>query len=145
MLLARDKLPDDGAAGSAVLPLVFVAGRDAEMGAALRALIDQHGCRTEVFTGSRALLDRLRGIVPAMLVTDMELSDASGVELMLQVHEVAPSLPVVIIGGQGDVAASVSAMRGGAVDFLEKPFFQIALVRNLERIVAGLARTHSSG
>lgn len=143
MLLACDKLRDDGAAGSAASPLVFVAGRDAEMGAALRVLIDQHGCRTEVFTGSRALLDRLREIVPAMLVTDMELSDASGVELMVQAHGVAPGLPVVVIGRQGDVAASVSAMRGGAVDFLEKPFFQVALVRNLERVLAELTRAHS--
>ncbi len=143
MRLACDKLRDDGAAGSAASPLVFVAGRDAEMGAALRVLIDQHGCRTEIFTSSHALLDRLRDIVPAMLVTDMELSDTSGVELTLRAHEVAPGLPVVVIGRQGDVAASVSAMRGGAVDFLEKPFFQVALMRNLQRVLAGVARVDS--
>ncbi|MEZ5445519.1 MAG: response regulator [Gammaproteobacteria bacterium] len=143
MLLACDKVREDGAAGSAAPPLVFVAGRDGEMGAALRVLIDQLGCHTEVFASSHALLDRLRDTVPAMLVTDMELSDMSGIELMLQAHQIAPGLPVVVIGRQGDVAASVSAMRGGAVDFLEKPFFQVALMRNLERVLAGLPRERS--
>lgn len=141
--MACDKVREDGAAGSAAPPLVFVAGRDGEMGAALRVLIDQLGCHTEVFASSHALLDRLRDTVPAMLVTDMELSDMSGIELMLQAHQIAPGLPVVVIGRQGDVAASVSAMRGGAVDFLEKPFFQVALMRNLERVLAGLPRERS--
>lgn len=143
MLLACDKVREDGAAGSAAPALVFVAGRDPEMGAALRVLIDQLGCQTEVFASSHALLVRLRETVPAMLVTDMELSDTDGIELMLRAHQVAPGLPVVVIGRQGDVAASVSAMRGGAVDFLEKPFFQVALVRNLERVLAGLPRERS--
>jgi len=143
MLLTCDKMRDDGAAGAAAPSLVFVAGRDAEMGAALRVLIDQLGCHTEVFTSAHALVERLRHTIPAMLVTDMELSDTGGIELMQQAHQTAPGLPAVVIGRRGDVAASVSAMRGGAVDFLEKPFFQVALVRNLERVLAGLPRERS--
>jgi FixJ family two-component response regulator len=138
MLLACDKLRDDGAGGSAAPALVFVAARDAEIGAALRVLIDQHSCHTEVFTSSQALLERLRHVVPVLVVTDMELSDTNGIALTQRAHDIAGKLPVVVIGRQGDVAASVSAMRGGAVDFLEKPFFQVALRRNLERVLSEL-------
>jgi FixJ family two-component response regulator len=143
MLLACDKLRDDGAAGSAAPPLVFVAARDTEMGAALRVLIDQHGCRTEVFTSSQALLERLREVVPVLVVTDMELSDTNGVALMQQTHDIAGRVPVVVIGRQGDVAASVSAMRSGAVDFLEKPFFQVALLRNVNGVLSELQQNRS--
>jgi two-component system, LuxR family, response regulator FixJ len=49
------------------------------------------------------------------------MPDINGIELLKRLQDVNSKLPIIVISGGGDVALAVEAMKGGAVDFLEKP------------------------
>ncbi|TXT41537.1 MAG: two-component system NtrC family C4-dicarboxylate transport response regulator DctD [Comamonadaceae bacterium] len=57
-----------------------------------------------------------------IVVTDVRLPKASGLDLLAQVMQLDADLPVVLVTGHGDVVMAVQAMRSGAYDFIEKPF-----------------------
>lgn len=57
-----------------------------------------------------------------VVVTDINLPGMSGLELLAQLQQSDPQLPVIMITGHGDISTAVSAIRSGAYDFIEKPF-----------------------
>ncbi|MFN3882521.1 MAG: sigma-54-dependent transcriptional regulator [Nitrincola lacisaponensis] len=59
---------------------------------------------------------------PGVLVSDIRMPELSGTELMTQIHQKVPDLPIILITGHGDIPMAVEAIRNGAWDFLEKPF-----------------------
>ena len=56
-----------------------------------------------------------------LLITDVKMPERDGIELLQDVRERLPWLPVVVVTGYGDVSMAVRAMRAGAADFIEKP------------------------
>ncbi len=62
----------------------------------------------------------------------------SGVELLEKLKETGTSIPAVVITGHGDVPMAVAAMKAGAVDFIEKPFEDEALVEAIKRAASQL-------
>lgn len=59
---------------------------------------------------------------PGILVTDVRLPMASGLDLLAHTMQIDADLPVIVVTGHGDVVMAVDAMRYGAYDFIEKPF-----------------------
>jgi FixJ family two-component response regulator len=74
---------------------------------------------------------------PTCLVLDIRLPDRSGLDLQRELAAAHRELPVIFITGHGDIPMTVQAMKGGAIDFLTKPFRDQDL---LEAIQLGLAR-----
>ena len=74
--------------------------------------------------------------LPACLILDVELPDINGLDFQRQLGA-TDHPPIVFITGHGDIPSSVRAMKGGAVDFLAKPFSQQDLMAAIE---AGVAR-----
>ncbi len=72
---------------------------------------------------------------PGVLITDVKLPGASGLELMNRALALDPDLPVVLITGHGDISMAVQAIRDGAYDFIEKPFGADRLVEVAKRSV----------
>jgi two-component system C4-dicarboxylate transport response regulator DctD len=70
---------------------------------------------------------------PGVIVTDINLPGLNGLELMRQVRDVDPELPVILITGHGDISMAVSAIREGAYDFIEKPFASDFLLDTVRR------------
>ena len=64
------------------------------------------------------------------------MPDMDGLELQRRLAEAAPSLPVVIITGHGDIAMAVKAIKAGAVDFIEKPFPDDAILNGIAQALA---------
>ncbi len=69
-----------------------------------------------------AALAMLRQAAPDVVLSDVRMPSLSGIELLARIQALDPGLPVVLVTGHGDVALAVSAMRGGAHDFITKPY-----------------------
>ncbi len=78
---------------------------------------------------------------PGVVVTDMRLPKADGMEVLRRSRQLDPDLPVIIITGHGDVTLAVEAMRAGAYDFIQKPFSPELLVDVVRRALEKRALT----
>ncbi len=70
---------------------------------------------------------------PGVIVSDIRLPGASGLDLLSQSRASAPELPIILITGHGDISMAVQAMRDGAYDFIEKPFASERLIEAVRR------------
>ena len=66
-------------------------------------------------------------------VTDLRMPDVDGIKLQQALAQIVPHLAIVFVTGHGDVPAGIKAMKGGAVDFLEKPVDDDALLDAVRR------------
>ncbi len=96
----------------------------------LKPALEKSGFEVEAFTDSRKASDRLMEQRFDVLVTDLKMQGPDGLEVLRLVKERAPSTHVVIITGFATVDTAREAMRGGAVDFIPKPF-RISQLRDL--------------
>jgi FixJ family two-component response regulator len=109
----------DETAGKAT---VHVIDDDARMCAALESLFDTVGLGTQTYANALDFLNRRPVDAPGCIVTDIRLPGLNGLEFQARLPELGIHLPVVVMSGHGDIPMSVRAMKGGAVDFLAKPF-----------------------
>jgi two-component system, NtrC family, C4-dicarboxylate transport response regulator DctD len=71
--------------------------------------------------------------LPGVIVSDIRLPGASGLELLERCRERVPDVPVILVTGHGDISMAVQAMRDGAYDFVEKPFASERLIETVRR------------
>ena len=108
---------------SAEQPTVFVVDDDASIRKSLARLLRSAGYLVETFASAREFLaSEPEGQGPSCMVLDIRMRGLDGLDLQEELVRRDYSLPIVFITGHGDVPSSVSAMKKGAVDFLEKPF-----------------------
>ncbi len=111
---------------------IHVVDDDAGMRDSLRVLLESSGFAVRTYDGARAFLAEAPAAGGCVL-TDVRMPGIDGLELQRLLHEQRVHLPVIVMTGQGDIAIAVRAMRDGAVDFLEKPFDDGALVDAVTR------------
>jgi DNA-binding NtrC family response regulator len=80
------------------------------------------GCRVEVFTDSKASLERLTGKKFDILITDLKMKPPDGLDLLHFTRKTYPETRVIIITGFATIETARDALKGGAVDFIAKPF-----------------------
>ena len=102
-------------------PVVFIVDDDISVRESLQGLIADAGLHPELFSSAEEFLARPREPVAGCLVLDVSLPDLNGLELQKRIAD-RPALPIIFITGRGDIPMSVQAMKGGAVEFLTKPF-----------------------
>lgn len=117
-------------------PSVFVVEDDRAFTDALVLTLESAGLRVETYGAAEEFLAAYRGDAPGCLVTDVRMPYMSGLELQQHLIERRIRIPVVFITGHGDVAMSVTALKRGAVDFLEKPFTATALLQSVADALA---------
>jgi FixJ family two-component response regulator len=115
---------------------VFVIDDDESVRRSLARLLRTAGWRVETFPSADAFLDYAAPDRPACLVLDLQLPGPSGLDLQATLVGAGRHLPIVFITGHGDVPSSVRAMKGGAVDFLQKPFDAQELLGCVARALA---------
>jgi two-component system C4-dicarboxylate transport response regulator DctD len=81
---------------------------------------------------ARPVLDEL-GMLPGVIISDIRLPGASGLDLLEYCREHVPEVPVILVTGHGDISMAVQAMRDGAYDFVEKPFASERLIDTVRR------------
>lgn len=120
-------------------PMVFVVDDDLRVQRALSNLLSSAGFRVATFGSAGAFLDSEKPDCPGCLVLDLNLPGMSGLELQERLASWSQvcgrALPIVFITGYGDVPSSVRAMKGGAVEFLQKPFSDDELLRAIQAAI----------
>jgi RNA polymerase sigma factor (sigma-70 family) len=114
-------------------PFAYVVDDDESMRTLWQWLMESRGIAARTYATAAAFLDTYRDEGTACLVLDLQLPDMSGLDLQRRLGELGVDIPVVFVTGHGDVPAAVSALKGGAVDFIEKPFDYRLAVRTVER------------
>ncbi|MGA9967944.1 MAG: response regulator transcription factor [Terriglobales bacterium] len=102
--------------------MVFVVDDDASVRNALKSLIRSVGLEVELFGSAQEFLQSKRSDVPSCLILDIRLPGISGLDFQRKLAEADNFIPIIFITGHGDIPMSVRAMKGGAVEFLTKPF-----------------------
>jgi FixJ family two-component response regulator len=119
-------------------PVVYVIDDDASFRKAVSRLLRSAGLEVETLASAVEFLERPVVDLPSCLVLDVRMPGPSGMDLQAALREARRDIPIVFMTGHGDVSTSVRAMKGGAVDFLEKPFRAPELLACVRR---GLARS----
>ena len=109
-------------------PMVFIVDDDGSVRKALKRLINSVGMKVETFASAQEFLSRERYDGPCCLVLDVRMPGLSGLDLQQELTETDRILPIIFISGHGSIPMTVRAMKAGAVDFLEKPFDDQALL-----------------
>ncbi|CRX69994.1 unnamed protein product [Stenotrophomonas maltophilia] len=103
-------------------PIVYVVDDDPSVRAALEDLLASMGLQVRAFASTQAFLEHALEDAPACLVLDVRMPGQSGLEFHRTMGNHGLQLPVVFITGHGDIAMGVNAIKGGAIEFLTKPF-----------------------
>jgi FixJ family two-component response regulator len=107
---------------SAEQPIVFVIDDDASMRRALTNLFQSVGLKVEVFGSAPEMLHGKLPDFASCLVLDIRLPGLSGLDFQTELAKANIHIPIIFMTGHGDIPMTVRAMKGGAVDFLSKPF-----------------------
>ena len=116
---------------------VFVVDDDPQVRDSIGQLLRSLGMDTQLFASVFDFLKSDEADGPTCLVLDVRLPGRSGLELQRDLSAANRDLPIVFITGHGDIPMTVEAMKGGAIEFLTKPFRDQTL---LDAVAAGLAR-----
>ena len=103
-------------------PIIYVIDDDEAVRHSLEFLLKTAGIVARSFESAKAFLAILPEVHSGCVITDVRMPDITGIELLRQLKDSHPDLPVIVITGHGDISLAVEAMKIGAVDFLEKPF-----------------------
>lgn len=118
--------------------IVFVVDDDVDLREALKALLQSVGLRVEAFDLAADFLKYKLPNSATCLVLDIRMPGVNGLDFQTELTKSDIHIPIIFITGHGDIPMSVRAMKGGAVEFLTKPFrdqdlldaVEIALERN---------------
>ena len=112
---------------------VFIVDDDQEVRQALALLMESVGLQVETFESGNDFLQQFDPDRPGCMILDVRMPGMSGLELQARLAAEAIHPPVIIITGHGDVPMAVRAVQAGAVDFIEKPFNDQALLDSVHR------------
>jgi len=108
--------------------VVHVIDDDADVRQSLAFLLSTAGIAVRVHESAVAFLQALPTIEGGCIVTDVRMPGMDGIALQRRLKADNSSIPVIVMTGHGDIALAVEAMKAGAVDFIEKPFDDDALI-----------------
>jgi two-component system response regulator FixJ len=117
--------------------VVHVIDDDDSAREALAFLLEAGDVQVRSYVSAPAFLKALPTAEPGVVVSDIRMPEMSGLELAQRLIAMKSGFPIIIMTGHGDIAMAVEAMRGGVIDFLEKPF-------SAERIFAALDRARAA-
>ena len=103
-------------------PLVYVVGDDPALRDSLRYLLESVGLRMLAFADTEGFLTAYQPDHPGCLLLDIRIPGRNDLSSQQLLRDRGIDVPVVIITGHGDVTMAVTAMKQGALDFIEKPF-----------------------
>jgi FixJ family two-component response regulator len=116
-------------------PVVGVIDPDPVARNGLRALLHRLGVDVTTFDSAESYLLAANGRHLACLIVDLLLPGMSGLELLRRLRSAGNDVPVVLLADESDVPTAVAAMREGATDFIEKPYIDIAVLKQVQKLL----------
>jgi FixJ family two-component response regulator len=124
--------------------MIYVVDDDQRIREALSDLLLSLGFNSVTFSSATEYIEFSKPDVTACLILDVDLPDINGLELQGQLAG-KPHPPIIFLTGKGDIPSSVRAIKGGAVDFLPKPFSRDGLVLAVQEAFAQDAKSCQQG
>lgn len=122
---------------------VFIVDDDPDVRDSLSLLLGLKGYRTQTFARGEDFLAAYEPASPGCLLLDVRMPGLTGLELQAELERRGVALPVVVITAHGDVATARAALKGGALDFLEKPVDESMLLEVIEHALGFDAQKRS--
>ncbi len=117
------------------LGTVYVVDDDEAVRDSLRWLLEANDYKVELFDSGESFIAKYDPNAIAVLLLDVRMKGMSGLEVQDHLIARKAALPIIFITGHGDIPMAVSALKKGAVDFIEKPFDHAALKQQVERML----------
>jgi two-component system response regulator FixJ len=111
---------------------VYIIDDDPEIQRSMAFMLMSEGIASSAFGSAEEFLQHLPELAPGCLLLDLRMPGISGLALQAQLHQAGCHMPVIMMTGHGEVSSAVTAMKEGAIDFLEKPFSKADLLAALE-------------
>lgn len=118
------------------MTLIYIVDDDEAVRDSLSILIESAGYDVKAFDLALAALDRCRVQRPDCILSDVRMPGMDGIEFQEKLTENGIDAPVVIMTGHGDVRLAVRAMKAGALDFVEKPFDDQAILGSIDEAIS---------
>lgn len=112
--------------------IIYVIDDDPAIRRSLERLLDAVGFQVTSFATPQAFLDVADSLLGGCVLLDLRMPEMDGFEVHARLRLINPDLPVIVVTAQGDVQTAVRAMKAGAVDFIEKPYSEDALIAAIE-------------
>ncbi|MDB6094411.1 MAG: two-component response regulator [Verrucomicrobia bacterium] len=120
---------------SATDHVVYVVDDDSSSRQSLEFLIRASGSTVHAFASAKEFLRFPRPELPACLVLDVRMPGLTGLQLQEELARLGVRVPIIFITGHGDIPMTVQAMKGGAVEFLTKPFREAEMLRAIAQAI----------
>jgi two-component system response regulator FixJ len=121
-------------------PVIHIIDDDPAVCDSLRALLVAEGFHVQTYASALKFLEYAGRHASGCVVTDVRMPDMSGIDLLAKMKERRLALPAVVITGHADIPLAVQAMKQGAVDLLEKPFDDEALLASVSQALIKKSR-----
>lgn len=129
-------------------PVVHVIDDDAAVRDSLATLLEISGIAVRTFASGPTFLEACATDQAGCVVADLRMPELDGIALQKEVARRGYTMPLILISAHGDIGTAVTALRDGAVDFLEKPFddavFLQRVAEALDRDAAGRDRRNAA-
>jgi FixJ family two-component response regulator len=122
---------------------IFVVDDDPAVRETLSVVLSAGGYQVICFADGAALLAVARTRTPSCILLDVHIPGKSGLDILKELHGEDYPAPIFMISGQGDITMAVTAIKSGALDFIEKPFRGSEIVARLEEAIGAYERRHS--
>ena len=124
---------------------IFVVDDDPAVRDTLSMVLSAAGYEVICFADGAALLAVARNRTPSCILLDVHIPGKSGLDILRELRGEDYPAPIFMISGQGDISMAVSAIKNGALDFIEKPFRGSEIVERLHEAIGAYARRNAQG
>jgi two-component system response regulator FixJ len=125
--------------------VIYIVDDDPAIRRSLERLLDAVGFQVASYATPKAFLGVAGDLPVGCALLDLRMPEMDGLEVQAHLLLINPDLPVIVMTGQGDVQTAVRAMKAGAVDFIEKPYSDDALIAAIESALKGGVRKDRTG
>lgn len=116
--------------------LIYVVDDDEAVRDSLQVLLESKGYQVAPCASAAAFLESYKPGPVCCAITDVQMPGMDGMALLGKVKDMGWAIPIIVVTGHGDIPLAVRAMKAGAVDFIEKPYSNDAILDVLGRAFA---------